>query len=138
MKNPSNMKELQTILGMVTYLNHFSTRLADLTSPLRELTKKHVHFSWKPHHQQTLDGIKEELCSSKLISYHDPDPTTPTILQCDASQTGIRAWLRQLDSQGNEQIVVMESRSLSNAESRYSNTERECLAVTYGLEKFGY
>ena len=135
-KTPSNIKELQTTLGMVTYLNRYSTKLADLTSPLRELTKKHVHFRWEPHHQQALDRIKQELSSSKLISYYDPDPTTPTILQCDASQTGIGAWLRQLDSQGNENIVAMASRSLTDAKSRYSNIERECLAVTYGLEKF--
>ena len=130
------MKELQTILVMVTYLNRFSTKLADLTSPLRELTKKHVHFSWEPHHQQALDEIKQELCSSKLISYCDPEPTTPTILQCDASHTGIGAWLRQWDPQGNDYIVAMASRSLTEAESRYSNIERECLAVTYGVEKY--
>jgi len=138
MKTPSNTRELLTILGVVTYINRFSTRLADLTLPLRELTEKHVHFSWEPHHQQTLDGIKQELCSSKFISYYDPDPTTPTILQCDASQTGIGAWLRQLDSQGNEHIVAMASRSLTDAEAGYSNIERECLVVTYGLEKFEY
>ena len=50
--------------------------------------------------------------------YYDPDPTTPTILQCDASQTGIGAWLRQLDSHENENIVAMASRSLTEAESR--------------------
>ena len=123
---------------MVTYPNHFLTKLADLTSPLRELTKKHVHFSWEPHHHQALDEIKKELCSSKLISYYDPDPTTPTIFQCNVSQTGIGAWLRQLDSQGNEHIVTMASRSLTKAKSRYSNIEHECLAVTYGSEKFEY
>lgn len=32
----------------------------------------------------------------------------------------------------------MTSWSLTDAESRYSNLERECLAVTYGLEKFEY
>ena len=51
MKTPSNTKEVQTILGMVIYLNGFSTKLADLTSPLRELTKTHVDFSWELHHQ---------------------------------------------------------------------------------------
>ena len=35
MKSPSNMGELQTMLGMVTYLNRFSTKLVDLTK--REL-----------------------------------------------------------------------------------------------------
>ena len=138
MKSPSNMGELQTILGMVTYLNRFSTKLVDLTSPLRELTKQNVHFSWEPHHQKALNRIKQELCTSKLISYYDSDPSTPTILQCDASKTGIGAWLRQSDSQGNEHNCCHGSRSLTDAESRYSNIERECLAVTYGLEKFEY
>ena len=53
----------------------------------------------------------------------------PTILQCNASQTGFGAWLRQLDPQGNDHIVAMASRSLTEAESRYSNIERECLAA---------
>ena len=82
--------------------------------------------------------IKKELCSAKFISYYDPNPTTPTILQCDASQTGVGAWLRQIDSNGNENIVAMASRSLTSAESRYSNIERECLGVIYGLEEFQY
>ena len=46
--------------------------------------------------------------------------------------------MRQIDSQGNENIVAMASRSLTEAKSRYSNIERECLAVTYGLETFSY
>ena len=32
----------------------------------------------------------------------------------------------------------MASRSLTDTESRYSNIERECLAVMFGLEKFEY
>ena len=32
----------------------------------------------------------------------------------------------------------MASRALTDAESRYSNIERECLAVSFGLEKFEY
>jgi hypothetical protein len=102
------------------------------------LTKQHVRFKWEPHHQQALDKIKEELCSVKILSFHDPRPTTPTILQCDASQEGIGTWIRQGDLQGNDNIVAMASRSLLTTESRYSNIERECLAVMYGLEEFSY
>ena len=137
-KPPSNLKELLTILGMLNYLNRYSVRLADLTAPLRELTKKGTHFSWEHHHQEALEKVKQELCSTITVSYYDPDPSTPTILQCDASQTGLGAWLRQIDSSGEEHIVAMCSRRLSETESRYSNIERECLAVMYGLEKFEY
>lgn len=54
------------------------------------------------------------------------------------SQTGLGAWIRQIDSFGQERIVAMSSRSLTETESRYSNIERECLGVMYGLEKFEY
>ena len=135
---PRNSKDLHTILGMVTYLNRFSVRLAALTTPLRELMKKNVHFNWQPYHQEALDRIKTELCSSQIISFYDPDPDTPTILQCDASTEGLGAWIRQIDSQANEKIVGMASRSLTPTETRYSNIERETLAVVFGLEKFEY
>ena len=59
MKTSSNVKELQTILGMVTYFNRYCSKLACLTAPLRELTNQHVRFKWEPHLQQALDKIKE-------------------------------------------------------------------------------
>ena len=139
-KTPTNSKELLSIaiLRIVSSLNRFSVKLAELTAPLRQLTKKHVHFRWESHHQTALDKIKEEICSARFISYYDPDPTTTTILQCDASEKGLGAWIRQIDSQGSEKIVAMASRSLTDTETRYSNIERQCLGVMYGLEKFEY
>ncbi len=84
-KTPSNVKELQTLLGMVTYLNRYSSQLATLTAPLRELTKKHVHFKWEPYHQQALDQIKKELCSAKILSYYDPLLGREVIVETDHS-----------------------------------------------------
>ena len=135
---PTNAKELSSILGLLTYLNRFSAKIAEYTAPLRTLTKKNARFKWEDHHQAALDKIKEELCSAHILSYYDPDPATTTILQCDASQAGLEAWLRQVDATGNERIVAMASRSLTDAESRYFNFERECLAVMFGLEKFEF
>ena len=112
--------------------------MAELTSPLRELTKKNVHLRWEQHHQAALDRIKKELCSASILSYYDPDPASTTILQCDASQKGLGTWIRQINSNGKERIVAMASRSLTDSESRYSNIERECLTVMFGLEKFEY
>ena len=79
-KVPANAAELHTILGMVNYLNRFSVKLAEYTAPLRELTKKHVHFRWEPYHQAALDRIKKELSSPRIISFYYPNPATPTIL----------------------------------------------------------
>uniref|UniRef100_A0A3P9M953 Reverse transcriptase/retrotransposon-derived protein RNase H-like domain-containing protein n=1 Tax=Oryzias latipes TaxID=8090 RepID=A0A3P9M953_ORYLA len=135
---PPNTKELQTLLGMVTYLKRFSAKLAKIVAPLRELIKKNVHFRWEPHHQQALDDIKKELCTKQLISCYDSDPNTVTLLQCDVRTLALGAWIRQIDQHGQEIIVGMALRCLSPTESRDSNTERECLAVMFGLEKFEY
>jgi hypothetical protein len=37
MEPPSNKSELQTIMGMITYLSKFAPNLANITSPLRQL-----------------------------------------------------------------------------------------------------
>ena len=125
---------------MVNYLSRFSVKIAEITAPLCELLKKNIHFKWEAYHQAVLYRIKKELCTSQVISYYDPDPNTETFLQCDASTLGLGAWIRQINSKGEEKIVGMASRCLIATESRYSNIEREreCLAVLFGPEKFEY
>ncbi len=138
-QTPSNQKGLHTLLGLITYLNRFSRKLADLAAPLRAMLKEGVHSKWDPHHEQALNKIKKELCNNpQLISYYNKDLKTPTILQCNASTHGLGAWIRQIDHEGNEKIIGMASRSLTPTETRYSNLEREYLAVLFGLERFEY
>ena len=91
---PSNTKELLSLLRLITHLNRFSGKVAELTAPLRELTKKNVLLRWEQHQQAALNRIKEGLCSAPIFSYLDPDPVTTTILQCDAGQKGFGAWMR--------------------------------------------
>ncbi len=138
LKTPESRDDVLTTLGIINYLNRFSTKLAVLTAPLRELVKTGVHFRWDERHEAALNAIKRELCGAKILSYYDSDPNKTTILQCDASQQGLGAWLRQVDDDGTEQIVAMCSRSLTDTERNYSNIERECLAVKFGLQKFEY
>lgn len=123
---------------MISYLNRHSTKLAQLTSPLRDLIKKNAHFKWEEQHQTALNKIKEELCSVPVTSYYDPNPGTVTVLQCDASQGGLGEWIRQVDLDNNERTIAMFSQTLIDTEKRYSNIEPECLAVAYGLEKFEF
>ena len=95
--------------------------------------KKNVHFLWQQY-QEALEEIKTELCKAQIISYSN----TTTIFQCDISILGVEAGIRQINESGAEKIVGMVSRCLIPTESRYSNIEKECLAVTYGLQKFEY
>ena len=42
MAPPENRKDLQSFLGLVNYLTRYSGRLASITAPLRDLTKKDI------------------------------------------------------------------------------------------------
>ena len=94
---PTNTKKLSSLLGLLIYLNRSSAKGEEYTAPLHILTKRNARFKWEDHHQASLDKIKAELSSAHILSYYDPDPVTTTILQCDASQEGLGAWLREVD-----------------------------------------
>ena len=59
------------------------------------------------------------------------DPSRPTSLYTDASPVGVSAVLTQGDK-----IIQYGSRALTPVEQRYSQTEREALAITWAVEYF--
>ena len=63
------------------------------------------------------------------MAYFDPKKTTDVIV--DASPVGLGAILAQ---QGK--IISYASRALTDVEQRYSQTDREFLAIVYGVEHF--
>ena len=123
---PKSKEDLRRLLGMVTYLGKFYDNLATVTAPLRELTKKNVSWQWCELHQTALERLKLLLSSSPVLRMFDPE--LPVVLSVDASQHGLGAVVLQ-----NGQPVEFASCSLSSAQQRYSQIEKEFLAVQFGL-----
>jgi len=65
-----------------------------------------------------------------------PNFNRPFILQTDASNVGIGAILSQTDDAGHDKPLAYFSRKLFPRETRYSTTEKECLAVVDGIRHF--
>ena len=111
----------------------FIINLAELTQPLRELLKKNMKWQRNIPQEEAFIKIKEELCKSTVLSFYDPN--LPTKVSPDASSYGLGAVLLQ---QHNSQWkpVAYASRSMSETEKRYSQIEKEALAVTWACDKF--
>ena len=129
MAPPSTTKELQTFLGLATYMGPFIPSLSSLTAPLRELVKKGNTFEWTPSHQKAFETIKTKISEKTTLAYYDP--AKEIVLQVDASMKGLGATLLQ-----EGKPIAFASKALTDTESRYANIERELLAVVYGCERF--
>ncbi|KAM7281182.1 uncharacterized protein ISCGN_005682 [Ixodes scapularis] len=105
--------------------------------PLPTLMKFEVCLNtkwvWGPKEQGALDTLKEKLSEIPNLVFFDG--TKEIILTVDASPVGLGAILAQKEG-NNTEIVAYASRALTPTEARYSQIERELLAVVWGTEHF--
>ena len=131
---PATAGEVRSFLGMAMYCAKFIPNFSDISQPLRDLTKKDAPFLWSERHDQAFKQIKELLVNAKVMAYFDPNKDTELIT--DASPWGLSAILVQRSpGQEDRRVVAYASRSLSDVERRYSQTEREALAIVWAVER---
>ena len=129
MPPPTNLEELRRYLGVVNYLGKFLPNATNTLSPLQNLLKKDVSWTWSSAQQEAFETIKKLVTSSPVLSFYDPHKEL--MLENDASEYGLGAAIYQ---EGNP--IAFASRSLTSAERSYAQIEKEMLAVYFGLEKF--
>ena len=130
MAPPTSKQELESFLGLITYMSPFIPNASDLTSPLRQLLKKDSQFEWSASHNIAFNKLKSVISDEVTLAHFNTEDDNIT-LQVDSSGKGLGAALFQ-----SGKPVAYASKSLTDTESRYANIERELLAVVYGCEKF--
>ncbi|XP_055623628.1 uncharacterized protein K02A2.6-like [Toxorhynchites rutilus septentrionalis] len=133
-RRPNNITELRSFLGLVTYVGRFIPHLASKTDSLRALLRSECKFVWTEEHQKAFDEIKKAVCDIKKLGFFNVKDKT--ILVADASPTGLGAVLLQEDVQGQKQIIAYASKSLTNLERKYFQTEKEALALVWAVDRF--
>ena len=131
---PKSVGEVRSFLGMVTYCAKFIPNFSDVTKPLRELTKKDIKFQWIEEHSRAFQKVKELLTSDAVMAYFDKNKQSE--IATDASPFGLSAILSQhTPGRDDQRIVAYVSRSLIPVKQRYSQTEREALAIVWDVER---
>ena len=133
MTRPQSVPELRRFLGMANQLGKFTPNLAELTQPLRELLSKKNAWTWGPTQEEAFKRVKLELTEPATLAIYNPEAETK--ISADASEYGIGAVLLQ-QSSTQWKPVAYASRALSETERRYSQIEKEALAITWACERF--
>lgn len=130
---PTDAGKLRSFLGLVEYYARFVPRLAEEVEPMRRLLRKDTPFIWDTAAENSLTRVKNLLASHRVLQMFDP--ALPVIVATDASAYGLGAVLQQVDGR-HIRTVAFASRTLTEAERKYSTGEREALACLWALEKW--
>lgn len=131
---PSTPSEMVSLLGMAGYVARFIPNYADVVAPLRELTHISVKWVWGQAQENAFHKLKTALQNPDTLAYFDTNLKTELIV--DASPVGLGAILTQRTKSGTVNVIGYASHTLTDPESRYSQTEREGLGVVWACEHY--
>lgn len=130
---PKKAKHIQRFMGLVGFYRRFIDGFTQMSKPLTSLNKKDAEFVWTDVQQKSFDYFRQALCI--LPGLHLPNLNKPFAIHTDASKYSISAILNQYEN-GVMYPVWYASKALNPAEIKYSNPEKECLAVIWAIKKF--
>ena len=131
---PRDVPGLKSLLGLVNYYGKFLPDLATTLAPLYRLLRQGVKWQWESEQEAALAEVKKVLQSSNLLTHFDP--TKSLVLACDASPFGVGAVLSHRFDDGTEKPISYASRTLTPAERKYSQLNKEALAIIFGVKHY--
>ena len=126
MPPPTTKEDVRGFLGSIQYLAKFLPMLAEVETPLRELTKKDVLFHWDAPQAEAFQRL---CCTAPVLAYYDVKKETT--IQCDASKNAVSEVLLQ-----EGRPVAYASRKLRKSELIWVPIEKEMLAIVFSAHKF--
>ncbi|XP_074265143.1 uncharacterized protein LOC141587567 [Silene latifolia] len=130
---PTNVKGVRSFLGHAGFYRRFIKDFSKIARPLTELLAKDTPFVFSNRCLDAFNRLKEALTSAPIIQ--PPDWSLPFELMCDASDHALGAVLGQRKD-GKVHAIHYASKTLDDAQTNYSTTEKELLAVVFAMEKF--
>lgn len=130
---PRKTRDIKSFLGLVGYYRRFIQNFAEIAKPLTKQLRKEVRFKWDDNCQKAFEIFREKLISPPILQF--PNFSREFIITTDASTFALGAVLSQ-GKVGQDLPVAFASRTMIDAETRYTTTEQEMLAVVWGIQQF--
>lgn len=135
-RRPTNCAEVKSFLGLVTFVDRFIVHRATRTEYLRNLATSEK-FYWTDQEEEEFNFLRDAALNTiRRLGYYNLSDRIE--LYVDASPVGLGAVLIQIDDNAAPRIIACASKALTASEKRYPQTQKEALAVVWGVERFSY
>ena len=135
---PKTLTQLRSFLGACNVYRRFVKGFAKIAHPLTAMLQKNAEIDWDNPTEAQRDAfaqLRDILLSPPVLGL--PKANRPYMVDTDASEYQLGATLLQQQDDDNPTswtTIGYWSRALTKEEKNYSATERECLAVIWGLQ----
>ncbi|GJR91079.1 reverse transcriptase domain-containing protein [Tanacetum coccineum] len=130
---PTTVKGVRSFLGHAGFYRRFIQDFSKIARPMTHLLEKDTPFVFSDECLASFKILKKRLTEAPILV--SPDWDLPFELMCDASDYAVGAVLGQRKDKYFRPIHYA-SKTLSDAQTNYTVTEKELLAVVYAFEKF--
>nr|GEU50177.1 reverse transcriptase domain-containing protein [Tanacetum cinerariifolium] len=131
--HPITVKGIRSFLGHVSFYRQFIQDFSKISRPMTHLLEKNTPFIFSKYCIKAFQTLKKKLTEAPILIA--PHWDLPFELMCDASDFAIGAVLGKRHEKHFKHIHYA-SKTMKDAESNYTMTEKEMLAVVYAFEKF--
>nr|GFA89960.1 reverse transcriptase domain-containing protein [Tanacetum cinerariifolium] len=131
--HPTTVKGVRSFLGHAGFYRRFIKDFSKISRPMTHLLKKDTLFIFSEDCLKAFQTLKQKFTEAPILIA--PNWALPFELMCDASDFAIGAVLGQRYEKHFWPIHYA-SKTLTEAESNYTTTEKEMLAVMYAFDKF--
>nr|GEV43757.1 reverse transcriptase domain-containing protein [Tanacetum cinerariifolium] len=131
--HPTTVKGICSFFGHAGFYRRFIKDFSKIARPMTRLLEKDTPFLFSKECVEAFQTLKRKLTQAPILIA--PDWDLPFKLMCDASDFAIGAVLGQRQEHHIRPIHYV-IKTMTEAESNYTTTEKEMLAVVYAFEKF--
>ncbi|GJT88543.1 reverse transcriptase domain-containing protein [Tanacetum coccineum] len=132
-KLPYPTIRVRSFLGHACFYRRFIKDFSKISRPMTHLLEKNTPFIFSEECIQAFQTLKKKLTKAPILIARNWDQ--PFELMCDASDYAIGAVLGQRIEKHFRPIHYA-SKTITEAESNYTTTEKEMLDVVYAFKKF--